>query len=197
MATTARSYRLGFTLIELMVTIAVLAILVTLAMPSFSDFFDRYRLRGAVDDVISVISNARAESVKTGLDVRVDFAGTTTDWCVAANPAVVPTAGEPIVEPPDCNCSTGTCSAMPGGQVLAVPVNEHGKVSASGPTVMVAFVFDSKLGMITPLGTASATFRSPTSKYAMQVNVNAMGQASVCRPSTPPEPVIAGVPTCP
>ena len=181
-------------MIELMVTIAVLAILVTLAMPSFSDFFDRYRLRGAVDDVISVISNARAESVKTGLDVRVDFAGTTTDWCVAANPAVVPTAGEPIVEPPDCNCSTGTCSAMPGGQVLAVPVNEHGKVSASGPTVMVAFVFDSKLGMIRPLAPHEAMFTSPSGKYSLAVAVNPLGQASVCVPNG--QPTIPGVSSC-
>lgn len=76
-----RSECSGFTLIELMVTIAVLAILLAVALPSFADFFDKYRLRGAVDDVVSVISNARAESVKADRDVNISFGGTAPQWC--------------------------------------------------------------------------------------------------------------------
>lgn len=192
MATTARSYRLGFTLIELMVTIAVLAILATLAMPSFSDFFDRYRLRGAVDDVISVIANARAEAVKADRDVNVSIDGTPAAWCVGANAALEPAAGALAPDATACACTNGT-ACLVGGQRLAVDVGKHAGVTVGA--VGGTFTFDSKLGMITPLGTASATFRSPTSKYAMQLNVNAMGQASACQP--PAEPAIAGVPTCP
>ena len=86
----ARSRIKGVTLIELMVTIAVLAIVLAAATPSFTDFFDRYRLRGAVDDVVSVISNARAEAVKGDRDVAVSIGGTTGAWCVGANAAVEP-----------------------------------------------------------------------------------------------------------
>lgn len=175
-------------------TLAVLAIMLAAAMPSFADFFDKYRLRGAVDDVVSVVSNARAESVKTGRDVRIDFAGAATAWCVAANPAAAPTAGQPIGNPPDCDCSTGSCTAMPDGQVLSVPVAAHGDVAASAATLGLAFVFDSQLGLVSALTPQVATFTSPTGKYSMSVTVNPLGQASVC--VLPGQPAIAGVASC-
>lgn len=184
----------GFTLVELMVTLAVLAIILAAAVPSFADFFDKYRLRGAVDDVVSVISDARAESVKIGRDVRVDFAGTTSAWCVAANPAAAPSGGAAIGSPADCDCSAGTCGAMPDGSVLAVPVGGHAGITASAATVAEAFNFDSRLGLISPLAAHSATFTSPSGKYSLAVTVNPLGQASVCVPTG--KPVIAGVSSC-
>lgn len=190
----SKSPGLGFTLIELMVTLSVLAILAVAAAPSFADFFDRYRLRGAVDDVVSVISIARAESVKSGRDVRIDFAGTTTAWCVAANPAPAPASGLLIEPPSSCDCIAGTCSAMPDGQVLSVPVGVHGNVGASSATLALAFVFDSKLGLVRPLDAHAATFTSPAGKYSMAVNVNPLGQAGACVPTG--QRAIAGVPSC-
>jgi prepilin-type N-terminal cleavage/methylation domain-containing protein len=63
----------GFTLIELAVTMVVLVILATAALPAYREFFERYRLRGAVDDITSVIATARAGAVKADRDVRVSF----------------------------------------------------------------------------------------------------------------------------
>ena len=191
MATTARSYRSGFTLIELMVTIAVLAILVTLAMPSFSDFFDRYRLRGAVDDVISVIANARAEAVKADRDVNVSIGGTTADWCVGANAALEPAAGARAPGALACIC-TNVAECQVGGQRLAVDVGKHAGVTVGA--VGGNFMIDSKLGMISPLAAHSATFTSPSGKYSLAVAVNPLGQASVCVPNG--QPTIPGVSSC-
>lgn len=192
----ASSGNSGFTLIELMVTLAVLAILAAIAAPSFADIIDKFRLRGAVDDVVSVIANARAESVKSGLDVRVDFAGTTGAWCVAANPAVVPTAGERIDTAADCDCSasTSTCIAMPNENLLSVPVGSHTGVTVTPATVGKAFTFNSKLGVVSPLVTHSVTLISPAGKYFLAATVNPLGQASVCVPIG--KPVIAGVSSC-
>ena len=190
----ASSGNSGFTLIELMVTLAVLAILAAIAAPSFADIIDKFRLRGAVDDVISVIANARAESVKSGLDVRVDFAGTTAAWCVAANPAIVPTAGERIDSAADCDCSAGTCVAMPGENLLSVPVGSHAGVTVTGATVGKAFTFNSKLGVVSPLVTHAVTLISPAGKYFLAATVNPLGQASVCVPIG--KPLIAGVSSC-
>ena len=69
------SHGQGFTLIELMVALAVLAILAMAALPAYRDFFERYRLRGAVDDVTSVIATARAGAVKADRDVNVSIGG--------------------------------------------------------------------------------------------------------------------------
>ena len=49
---------LGVTLVELMVSLAVLAILATVAVPSFVDFLDKNRVRGAADAVVSLVSSA-------------------------------------------------------------------------------------------------------------------------------------------
>ena len=54
----------GFTMIELMVTLLVLVILAMIAAPSFVTMMEKSRLKGATDDVVSLISNARLEAVK-------------------------------------------------------------------------------------------------------------------------------------
>lgn len=177
-----------------MVSIAVLAILVAIATPSFADFFDKYRLRGAANDVISVISSARAEAVKTGRDVRIDFGGSTAAWCVAASPAAVPAAGEPIGDPGDCDCAGGTCSPMGDGQVLSVALNAHPGVTAAAATVAENFAFDARLGLVVPLDDHSATFNSPSGKYTLQVDVSPLGQSNLCVPAGKPD--ISGVPSC-
>ena len=53
----------GFTLIELVVTLSVLAIILAFSISSFSEFFDRASVRGAADDMVSLVSTARGEAV--------------------------------------------------------------------------------------------------------------------------------------
>ena len=54
----ARSREAGFTLIELAVTMLVVLILALAALPAYRDFSERNRLRGAVDDVATIIATA-------------------------------------------------------------------------------------------------------------------------------------------
>lgn len=185
----------GVTLIELMVTVVVLAILVAAAVPSFRDFFDRYRLRGAVDDVVSVITNARAASVKSDTDVSVSLGGTTGAWCVGANAALPPAAGNPGLAASACDCAV-TTECLVGADRLVVEPGAHEEVPVDAVTV--AFTFDSKLGTVISAGAVDdpdpLTFTSPTGKYEMVVDVNALGQATVCTPSGKPQ--ISGVQPC-
>lgn len=192
----------GFTLIELVVTMVVLVILAMAAQPSLRDFFDRYRLRGAGDAVVSVISNARAEAVKTNLDVAVAFSGTGTNWCLGADAAAAPTGGNPaseIVTAADadaakCTCTdpTSTTECRVSGQRSAVEVGAFPNVAISN--VPAAFGLDNKLGTTVPLGTPAVTLTSPSGTYDVNVQMNALGQARLCTPSG--RPVMAGVPSC-
>lgn len=61
----------GFTLLELMVVIAILAILVALAVPSFNNLILRNRLHAAVQDISSVIDLARNEAIMRSHTVRL------------------------------------------------------------------------------------------------------------------------------
>jgi type IV fimbrial biogenesis protein FimT len=68
----------GFTLIELMTTIGVVALTVTLAMPSMKTAIRNNRLAGAANQFVSALSLARSESVKRGMHVTVGK--TSTNW---------------------------------------------------------------------------------------------------------------------
>jgi len=61
----------GFTLIELMITVALLGILVALAMPSFSDLMRRTKIESAASNVMVSLATARNEAVKRGRNVSI------------------------------------------------------------------------------------------------------------------------------
>lgn len=66
-ATAAR----GFTLIELMVTLAVAAILLAIATPSFTSIINSNRLAGAANEMVAVLQTARMEAVRLNRTVDV------------------------------------------------------------------------------------------------------------------------------
>lgn len=72
-----RSPHSGFTLIEMMITVAVLAILVAVAAPSFSDAMDRARIKSQAMRVIDVIEFAKSEATKSSM-IRDTATGTWT-----------------------------------------------------------------------------------------------------------------------
>ena len=74
----------GFTAIELMVTIAVLAVLMALAAPSFNSILERWRVRQAADGLQSTLYFARSEAIKRGGKVVIQNIANNTDGCTTA-----------------------------------------------------------------------------------------------------------------
>lgn len=73
--TTRLPAQLGFTAIELMVVVSIVAILAALAAPSFTPLIERWRVRSAAEDLTSTVYYARSEAIKRGGGVAID-AGT-------------------------------------------------------------------------------------------------------------------------
>lgn len=65
----------GFTLTELMITLAIVAILLSLAVPSFNSIIRESRLSTQANELISALNLARSEAIKRGLNVTVTPVG--------------------------------------------------------------------------------------------------------------------------
>ncbi|MGY2170107.1 GspH/FimT family pseudopilin [Pseudomonas gingeri] len=61
----------GFTLVELMVTVAVLAILLTIAVPSFTSSIQRSRADTEASDLVRALNYTRLEAINRGVNVRI------------------------------------------------------------------------------------------------------------------------------
>lgn len=61
----------GFTLIELMITLIIAAILVTVAIPSFNTTIQNNRVTTQINDFVSTLNLARTEAIKRGARVTV------------------------------------------------------------------------------------------------------------------------------
>ena len=59
----------GITLVELLIVIAIAAILASLAGPSFSDFINRTRQNSVVSQLVSDLNRARSEAIKRNTPV--------------------------------------------------------------------------------------------------------------------------------
>ncbi|MFZ3046918.1 MAG: GspH/FimT family pseudopilin [Desulfatirhabdiaceae bacterium] len=70
----------GFTLLELMVTIAIGAILVVLAVPSFEAIVANMRLKSATQDLFSTLQQTRISAIRTNSRWAVEFVDTNTTY---------------------------------------------------------------------------------------------------------------------
>jgi type IV fimbrial biogenesis protein FimT len=88
----------GFTLIELMIVVAVVAVILTLAAPSFRDMILMQRLRGINAQLVTDIAFARSEAVSRGALVRVHFRTNAAMTCYTIS------AGPLLSGEPRCDC---------------------------------------------------------------------------------------------
>jgi len=75
----------GFTLVELMISLAVLGVLAALGAPSFFEWLQSSQTRAAAEAVLNGIQVARAEAIQRNANVRVVFAPPSTGWTVAVD----------------------------------------------------------------------------------------------------------------
>jgi type IV fimbrial biogenesis protein FimT len=114
----------GFNLIELMVTIGILAILVTVAIPSFSRLIASNRLSAATNELYGTLMQAKSEAIRQGNRITV---------CPSSNGTGCATVGTPIpwsdgwISFSDTTRSAATPSIDAGESILqisqAVPTN--------------------------------------------------------------------------
>ena len=70
----------GFSLIEVMVVIAIIAVMASIAIPGFFSMRARYKLRASATDVLSSVKRAQTEAVKRSVPVAITI-NTGTGTC--------------------------------------------------------------------------------------------------------------------
>ncbi len=98
--------KLGFTLIELIITVALAAIVVTIGIPSFRTAILNNSRTAQVNEFVGVLNIARSEAIKRGVRVTI---------CRRLN---------------DTTCATDTTSIWENGWIVFVDQNQDGVIDA-------------------------------------------------------------------
>jgi type IV fimbrial biogenesis protein FimT len=78
----------GFTIVELMITVAVASILMALAVPSFNQMIVSSRLTAQSNDILAAITLARSEAIKRNASVTLCRADTSSSTNCSASAGV-------------------------------------------------------------------------------------------------------------
>jgi type IV fimbrial biogenesis protein FimT len=142
---------LGFTTIELMTTVVIAGILLTLALPSFNDMLARRRLEGQANELVTDLSYAKSEAVQRNRNVLVITGGGGTCYIVATSP------------PTGCDCAGVPCAT----QLKSVRLS-NGATVTNG----VTFDFEPVRGTMQSGAAASAVVALGSRNYTVTVAAN-------------------------
>ncbi len=77
-----RTPQRALTLLEMLITLVILSILLTMAAPAFRDMMEKQRLKGASRDVYLLFTLARNEAIAKSTDIRVAAVRKDDGWFI-------------------------------------------------------------------------------------------------------------------
>lgn len=152
----------GFTLLEMMIALAIIAVLASLALPSFGAAVARQRLKAAAELLAADLAEARFEAARRGMPLHLNFrAG--RDWCWATTTTSA------------CDCSVQQSCRVKSARSADHPGVEL--VEASDVR------FDPANGTARQpvAGNGAALLRSQRGEL-LSVSLSGLGRAKVCSP---------------
>ena len=146
-------FQAGFTLYELLITVVVVGVILTFAVPNLQDFARNSRMTGAANDLLSIFHVARSESSRAKSNITI---------CPSGD-------GK--------NCGT----SWNDGYIMFV--DENGDLARSGPTDSVLRMQGSMASGVSLAVAGDATYFSYSSTGLGRPNVNgetAVSQIVIC-----------------
>jgi len=166
---------LGVTLVELMVTLAIMAVLVAVALPSMRDFVARKRLEGVAQELMTDLRLLKSQQQRNSQrPVAISFGSTTDQTCY-----VLYVTGINIQH---CNCAA---AAVCGSDEL-VGRPEQIKLVSVPRSTGVTITADRRILMLSgfgglPLnGAALQTEVANSQVGSIRVSTNSVGLPSIC-----------------
>lgn len=171
----------GFTLVELMVALAVLAILTVAALPSFSAFRQRAAVREAADQVAAFWNDARFQSVKRNAMVKVSVQKA-ADGTFCLGSATTTNASD--TTPCDCTAASPASNIC---NVARFPTDQDEWNGVTLESDSDVAVLEAKRGSLADPSAAGVlvSLSAPQGEmdYTLNMHVDAMGRAVVCQSS--------------
>ncbi len=186
----------GFTLIELMVSLLIGGILMSMAMPAFTRIFNNSQVRAAAEGIQNGLQLARSEAVKRNVAVRFQLTSTADDSCALSS------SGRNWVisqDSPAGACATAASDTTAPRIIQVRPASEGASNvtvagflqgnAASGQSVAI---FNGLGQLTTPAAGINFRFTNPAADgcagqggdlRCLQVNVTRSGQIRMCDPN--------------
>lgn len=152
----------GFTVVELLVALAIAAVMMALAAPAFNGFIAQRNLTAQVNDFVLAVNLARSEAARRGGPVSVQTLDASDDanewgpgWCVVPG------------NPGDC---TGALRNFPD-------LGDNTMDATGGLDTITTLTFNSR-GLMTLGAAGTVDLCNPNSQPGRQVTVSAIGRMS-------------------
>ena len=158
-------FQRGISLLELMITVSIIAIVVAIGAPSIASMQRSLQLKGALENTYFAFQNARSAAVSSGNDITVDI-NSGTNWCVALSDSGV------------CDCATAnSCTIENVEQVVRAsdyPLISMQDISFGANN---SAIFDSIRGLA--IGSAGSTVLTDGANEG-KIILNNMGRIHIC-----------------
>ena len=138
-----RTPQLGLNLIEVMISLVVLGVLISLGAPGFVEWLQNQQIRAAAEATLNGLQVARGEAVRRNTPVRFQLVSDLTSSCVLSSDSpTTPVSVSWVVSLAD---PTGACDATtdsgqspsPAGRILQRRTSAEGSPNARATSVFV------------------------------------------------------------
>ena len=182
----------GFSLIELVVGLVILGILMSIAIPVYTDWLRNMRVRTAAESFQNGMQLARAEAVRRNTRVGL-YLVTTVDGTCALNTAG-PSWAVSLLDPSGlCDQAAVDAGGPPNPGIIQVRNAAEGATSTTIAGAQSSFVFNS-LGRLTTGAATQIDVSSSTGAACLagggpvrclRIAVSVGGQVRMCDPALP------------
>jgi len=168
----ARRDQQGLNLFELLIVLSIIVVLTLLALPSFIDFTQEYRVTATTQNLYYALQYARSEAIKRNQNIYVTFS-TTDPWCYGINVGSACTCTTPS------SCTLGTGGASKTNDMTLTTRGLSGN----------SLIFEGSRGAASS-GASLLTLTVNGQTTAMGINVTVLGNMQMCSAQ------VSGYPVC-
>ena len=154
----------GFTIIELLVTLSIGALLLTAAVPSFTSYVDEAKVAGAAEKIKVDMEWARTQALRNNKNIIMKFQIDGTNWCYGFDDT-----------DNNCDCTTNNCTVNNN-------VNTYSNQQFNGTILGIALTGGSQILTMTNRGFSTVKGQITISKDndTATISVNDLGRGHIC-----------------